>query len=73
MLSRIGLNRCLAIFILDDPGMRENDMQGIYNRVSMVFKNKMYLRNLKSRDVNWLGEDIDVVLKGILEYIKALI
>ena len=67
------LNRCLAIFILDDPGMRENDMQGIYNRVSMVFKNKMYLRNLKSRDVNWLGEDVDVVLKGILEYIKALI
>lgn len=63
----------LSIFILDDPGMRENDMQGIYNRVSMVFKNKMYLRNLKSRDVNWLGEDVDVVLKGILEYIKALI
>lgn len=36
----------------------------------MVFKDKMYRRNLGTKDVNWLDEDVDTVLKGILDYIK---
>lgn len=66
------LKKCLSTFILDDPGMRENDMSGVYRRISMVFKDKMFRNNLKTKDVNWLGEDTDVVIKGVLDYIKKL-
>lgn len=37
----------------------------------MVFKDKMYLRNLKSHDANWLGEDTDKVLERILGYLDS--
>lgn len=65
------LSRCLSIYIFDDPAMREKDIGGVYKRISMVFKDRMYLSNLRSRDANWLGEDVDVVLKGILDYIRS--
>lgn len=65
------LSRCLSIYIFDDPAMREKDIGGVYNRISMVFKDRMYLSNLRSRDANWLGEDVDVVPKGILDYIRS--
>ena len=65
------LSKCLAIYIFDDPAMRENDISGVYKRTSAVFKDRMYLSNLRSHDVNWLGEDIDVVLKGILDCISS--
>ena len=71
-LLRLGtLSRCLSIYIFDDPAMREKDIGGVYKRISMVFKDRMYLSNLRSRDANWLGEDVDVVLKGILDYIRS--
>ena len=65
------LSKCLSVYIFDDPSMRENDISGIYRRLSMVFKDRMYLTNLRSRDANWLGEDIDVVLNGILEFLDS--
>lgn len=66
------LLQCLSIYILDDPSMRENSMGEVYKRISMVFKDRMYLNNLRSRDANWLGEDVDVVLSGILDFISSL-
>lgn len=66
------LSKCLSIYIFDDSTMRENDISGVYKRLSMVFTDRMYLSNLKSRDANWLGEDVDVVMKGILNYIRSL-
>ena len=63
------LEKCISIYILEDEGMREDNMQDIYDRVSKVFKDKRYVSNLKARE-NWLEEDVDIVLEGILEYIK---
>ena len=71
-VNEIELRKCLSSYIVEDPGMREHDIQGIYNRISKVFGDEMYRRNLNSRNVNWLGEDTDSVLNGILEYIKKL-
>jgi hypothetical protein len=47
-------------------------MQGIYKRMNRVFTDRMYLSNLASKDTNWLGEEVDIVLKGILEQIKRI-
>ena len=66
------LKQCLDVYILDDPGMRENDLQDIYRRINMVFKDKMYRKNIDTRDANWLDENTDTVLKGILEFIRKL-
>ena len=49
------LSQCFSIYIFGDPKMRENNMEDIRRRIDMVFKDKMYLRNLKSHDANWLG------------------
>ena len=66
------LEKCISVYILDDPGMRENDMQEIYSRISKVFKDKRYLSNLKSRDENWLDEDVDTVMRGILQFFENM-
>ena len=52
--------------------MREDEIKEIHERIRRIFSNKAYLKNLQSKDVNWLGEDLDVVLKGILKYIEML-
>ena len=66
------LKNCLAAYILDDNNMRENNLQEVYRRISMIFKDKVYMNNLRSGDANWLGKDTDVVVKSILHYIKKL-
>ncbi len=65
------LRKCVSTYIFDDPRMRENDMQGVYRRVSMVFKDRLYRDNLDKDEINWLDEDVDTVVKGVLNYIKC--
>ena len=65
------LSLCLSTYIFDDSKMRENDIKDIYRRISMILNDKMYKRNLNSREMNWLGEDINTVVKGILKYFKT--
>ncbi len=66
------LQMCLSIYIFEDSRMRENTMDEIYVRVEKVFLDKLYSNNLKTRNVNWLGEEVDVVQKGILDYLKSM-
>ncbi len=66
------LKQCLDVYILDDPGMRENELQDIYRRINMVFNDKMYRKNIDTRDANWLDENTDTVLKGIMEFLRKL-
>lgn len=70
-INKDKFSACLSTYILDDSGMRENDMSGVYRRVNMVFNDRSYRSNLDKNDINWLGEDVDTVLNGILDYIKA--
>ncbi len=52
--------------------MREKTIEDIYQRILSVFQNNLYLNNLESREVNWLDEKVDIVLQGILDFIKNL-
>ena len=36
----------------------------------MIFKDKLYVSHLHSNEVNWLEEDVDTVLSGIIAFIK---
>ena len=64
------LKVCLSTYILDDAAMRENSMQDIYRRISMILNNRVYRNNLDSVDINWLEEDVDTVVKGVLDFIR---
>ena len=66
------LKRCIDIYVLADPKMREKDMSGIMRRMNMIFNDKSYMSRLRTKDVNWLGIDAELVTKELLEYLKHL-
>ena len=71
-VTKTKMKKALKVYIFDDLGMRENNLDGITRRLSMVFKDKLYRKNLATREANWLGEDVETVLEGILEYFKKI-
>lgn len=64
------LAKCFKVMIYDDVGMRENDIEAIIKRVEKTFSNTAYIRKLKTSKKNWLNENIDAVLAGIIEFLK---
>lgn len=49
------LLKCIHTYILDDPGMFENDMDDVRRRVRKVFSDKEFIKNVeKSGKDNWL-------------------
>lgn len=72
LLDKEKLLNCINVLIFEDPGMREKTVADIISRVQVTFSNQNYLNNLATSNKNWLGIDNDVVLKGILDYLKTL-
>ena len=69
-MTKSTMKKCFKTFIFDDPKMREKDINGILRRIEMIFKDKLYVSHLHSNEVNWLEEDVDTVLSGIIAFIK---
>lgn len=67
------LKSCFKIFIYDDDGMRENNIEDIIKRVENTFSNRSYISKLKTSNKNWLDTDIDTVLNGIVAFLKSQI
>ena len=66
------LNICLKTLIYDDSGMKENNISDIVKRVKNTFNNKSYLSKLKTSQKNWLDEELDDVLSGIINFLETL-
>jgi len=68
-----GLMKCIRTYILDDPGMRENDMAAIINRVEKVFEDRDFRRSVENsgRD-NWLRIKATVAFNSILKLLRSL-
>lgn len=66
------LMESLRAFILDDPGMRENDMAAVYKRIESTFSSARYLDRLNTSRKNWIGIDTDTVIAGILAFLGGL-
>ena len=66
------LKVCLNIYIFEDQGMRENTIEDVIKRLKFTFKDKMYLRRLKTTDKNWLNEEIESVLNEIILLFTSL-
>lgn len=72
MLDRGRLMTCLETFILNDPGMRENNMQDIQQRVSNTFSSDRYVSRLSQSRKNWLDIKVPDVLEKIFSFLKEL-
>lgn len=73
IVDKAKLNSCFNIFIYDDEGMRENNIEDIIKRVEKTFANRSYISKLKTSKKNWLDTDIDTVLNGIIVFLKSQI
>ncbi|MBO5019187.1 MAG: nucleotidyl transferase AbiEii/AbiGii toxin family protein [Clostridia bacterium] len=73
IIDQAKLKSCFKIFIYNDEGMRENNIDDIINRVERTFSDRSYISKLKTSKKNWLDTDIDTVLSGIVAFLKAQI
>lgn len=64
---------CLHTYILDDPGMYENDMNDVRKRVRKVFSNKDFKKIVETSDKdNWLGTEVTVAFDKIMDFLDEL-
>ena len=64
---------CIKAYIIDEPSMREKDMNGVRKRVSLTFSNRQFRKNVEhSGDRNWLQIDVGVAFKEIQEFLETV-
>ena len=66
------LYSCLDAFVFSDKNMRENDITDIRDRVRKIFSDKRYLSRLASSDKNWIGDDIGLTTKAIVDFLSKI-
>ena len=59
----------LDTYIFKDSSMREKEGKDVVNRLKKTFSDKVYIRSLDMSDKRWIDEDINVITKGILDFI----
>jgi hypothetical protein len=52
--------------------MRENAMADIVKRVETSFKDKHYLQLISTSRQRWLDDEVEVITKGIVDFLKNL-
>ena len=71
-LSKEKLLVCLDSYIFSDPGMRENNIFDIVNRVAKVFQNESYKSKVDQSDKRWIDAPINDIFEKILEYFRSM-
>ena len=72
-VQRERLMECINTYILDDPEMRENNMDAVRGRVSRTFSNRTYRRNLeRSGRANWLRLKVSAACDRIENFLATL-
>lgn len=66
------LMECIESYILNDPNMREDNIEAIEQRVKNSFRDQLFLKRLETTDKRWIDENIDVITEGILNFIMDL-
>ena len=66
------LYSCLDAFVFSDKNMRENDITDIRDRIHKIFSDKRYLLRLASSDKNWIGDNIGITTKTIVDFLSKI-
>lgn len=72
-VDMVRLVDCIKAYIVDEPSMREKDMQDIQKRVSLTFSNYRFKRNLeRCGDRNWLQIDVGDAFTRLQEFLEKV-
>lgn len=71
-IDRDKLQMCFNVYIYQDSGMRENNIDDIVKRLEMTFHNKMYQRRILTSDKKWIDENIDDIFKALISFLNTL-
>ena len=64
---------CIKAYIIDEPSMRETDMDGVRKRVALTLSNRQFRRNVEhSGDRNWLQIDVGAAFKMIQDFLETV-
>lgn len=67
------LAECIKTYIIDEPTMKEKDMDGVRKRVAITFSNSRFRNNVeRSGDRNWLQLDVGVAFETIQDFLKTV-
>ncbi|MBR3636152.1 MAG: hypothetical protein IKN47_08150 [Lachnospiraceae bacterium] len=66
------LLKCMNTFIISDPGMKENDMDAVANRVKRTFSSQRYVKRLIDSKKNWIDEEVPSVIESLIEFLEKL-
>lgn len=53
--------------------MREKNIADIINKLKTLFTNRIFVNHLKDARNNWLGVEVDEVLKSIYNFLESVI
>lgn len=71
-VNREKLMIALDTYVFSDATMRENTRSDIEKRLKITFSDRGYIRRLDTSDKRWIDEEIDVITRGILEYVSKI-
>lgn len=71
-VDREKLMIALDAYIFSDATMKENTGSDIEKRLKITFGDRGYIRRLDTSDKRWVDEEIDVVTKGLLEFVSRI-
>lgn len=67
------LIECIKVYIIDEPTMREKNMDDIRKRVLLTFSNRRFKTNVeRSGDRNWLQINVEVAFKMIQNFLFTI-
>ena len=71
-MSKKTLKRYFDLYIYQDRGMRERTPNSIVNRVSEVFSDLEFSRQLRNKKFAWIDVDPAVAMKSLVDYIFTI-
>lgn len=66
------LRYCITKYIFEDTTLAVNDVDDIISRLEMVFSDMSYINEVRKSRKNWIGVDIEIVLREDLDFFRKL-
>lgn len=67
------LKHCMSRYIYEDDTLAVNRIEDVISRLEAIFSDKGYIREIKRSRKNWLGIDVETVLRGDIDFFRNLI
>ena len=66
------LRYCIKRYIFEDTTLAVNDIDDIISRLEMVFSDKSYINEVRKSRKNWIGVDVETVLREDLNFFRKI-